>query len=159
MKRQTSQLLAPTVLTSVPTHISEELFDGTLCNRNTEHVSFELKEGTKSYHGRLFPGPKSCKAITMKELNRLCDLGVLEFQPTSEWASPSFLIHKKDNMVCFISDFSEVNKQLVKNPLLTPKISTVLQELERFTFAAALDLNMGYYTFCLDPDAYPKSAP
>ena len=34
-----------------------------------------------------------------------------------------------------------------------PKISTVLQELEGFTFATALDLNMGYYTIRLDPDA------
>jgi hypothetical protein len=29
----------------------------------------------------------------------------------------------------------------------------VLQELEGFTFAKALDLKMGYYTIRLDPDA------
>ncbi len=29
----------------------------------------------------------------------------------------------------------------------------VLQELEGFTFATALDLKMGYYTIRLDPDA------
>ncbi len=29
----------------------------------------------------------------------------------------------------------------------------VLQELEEFTFATALDLNTGYYTIRLDPDA------
>ena len=34
-----------------------------------------------------------------------------------------------------------------------PKISTVLQELEGFTYATALDLNMGYFTIRLDPDA------
>jgi hypothetical protein len=28
-----------------------------------------------------------------------------------------------------------------------------LQELERFSFATAHDLNMGYYTIRLDPDA------
>ncbi len=73
----------------------EELFDGTLGDWNTEPVSFELKEGTKPYHGRPFPVPKSRKETTMKELNRLCELGVLEFQPASEWASPSFIIPKK----------------------------------------------------------------
>eukprot|EP00804_Cyclotella_cryptica_P022801 CCRYP_005015-RA/>CCRYP_005015-RA protein AED:0.48 eAED:0.66 QI:0/0/0/1/0/0/3/0/95 len=31
--------------------------------------------------------------------------------------------------------------------------NTVLQELEGFTYATALDLNMGYYTIRLDPDA------
>ncbi len=86
-------------------------------------------------------------------MKRLCDLGVLEFQPASEWASPSFIIPKKDNTVCWISDFREVNKCLVRKPFPIPKISTVLQELEGFTFATALDLNMGYYTIRLDPDA------
>ena len=131
----------------------EELFDGTLGDWNTEPVSFELKEGTKPYHGRPFPVPKSRKETTMKELNRLCELGVLEFQPASEWASPSFIIPKKDNTVHFISNFREVNKRLVRKPFPIPKISTVLQELEGFTFATALDFNIGYYTICLDPDA------
>ena len=119
----------------------------------TEPVSFELKEGTKPYHGRPFPVQKSCKETAIKELNRLCDLGVLEFQPASEWASPSFIIPKKDNTVRFISDFREVNKGLVRKPFPIPKISKVLQELEGFTFATALDLNMGYYTIRLDSDA------
>ena len=34
-----------------------------------------------------------------------------------------------------------------------PKIRTDLQELEGFTYATALDLNIGYYTIWLDPDA------
>ncbi len=44
-------------------------------------------------------------------------------------------------------------KRLIRKPFPIPKISTVLQELEGFTFAMALDLNMGYYTIRLDPDA------
>jgi hypothetical protein len=52
-----------------------------------------------------------------------------------------------------ISDFREVNKRLVKKPFPIPKISTVLQEFIGFTCATALDLNMGYYTIRLDPDA------
>ncbi len=68
----------------------EELFDGTYGDWNTEPVSFELKDGTKPYHGRTFPILKSHKETTMKELNRLCELGVLEFQPAAEWASPFF---------------------------------------------------------------------
>jgi hypothetical protein len=131
----------------------EELFDGTLGDWNTKPVSSELKEGTKPFHNRPFPVPRVHKDTIVKELNRLCDLGVLEFQPASEWASPSFIIPKKDNTVHFISDFREVNKQLVRKPFPIPKISTVLQELEGFTFPTALDLNMGYYTIRLDPDA------
>ena len=40
----------------------------------------------------------------------------------------------------------------MRNPFPIPKISTVLQELEGFTYATVLDLNMGY-TLRLDPDS------
>ena len=70
-----------------------------------------------------------------------------------EWASPSFITPKKDETVHFLTDFREVNKQLVRKPFPLPKISTVLQELEGFTYATTLDLNMGYYNIRLDPDS------
>ncbi len=65
----------------------------------------------------------------------------MEFQPASEWVSPSFIIPKSDQTVRMVSDFREVNKRLVKKPFPIPKISTVLQEIEGFTFETALDLN------------------
>jgi hypothetical protein len=97
--------------------------------------------------------PEIPKDTIIKEVERLCKLGVLERQPVSEWVSPSFIIPKKDKTVHFLSDFREVNKRLVRTPFPIPKISMVLQEIEGFTFATALDLNMGYYTIRLDPDA------
>jgi hypothetical protein len=48
--------------------------------------------------------------------------------------------------------FGEINKRLVRKPFPIPKICMVLQELEGFSFATALDLNMDYYTIRLDPD-------
>ncbi len=97
--------------------------------------------------------PKSTKTPSEKEVERLCQLGVLERLPASEWALPSFILPKKDNTVCFLSDFWEVNKRLVRKPFPIPKISTVLQEIKGFYYATALDLNMGYYTIRLDSDA------
>ena len=52
-----------------------------------------------------------------------------------------------------VSNFREVNKQLVRKPFQILKISSALQELDSFTYASVLDLNMGYYTIRLDPDA------
>ena len=52
-----------------------------------------------------------------------------------------------------ISDFREFNRQIVRKPYPVPKISIILQELEGFTCAVALDLNMGYHTIKLDPAA------
>ncbi len=87
--------------------------------------------------------PKVHKETIIKEVERLCKLGVLKRQPASKWTLPSFIIPKKDKTVCFLSDFWEVNKRLVRKPLPIPKISTVLQEIEGFSYATALDLNMG----------------
>ncbi len=66
---------------------------------------------------------------------------------------PSFIIPKKDQTIYFLSDFWEVNKTLFRKSFPIPKISTVLQEIEGFSYATALDLNMGFYTIRLDPDA------
>jgi hypothetical protein len=131
----------------------ELLFDGTLGEWKTKPVSFQLKEGVSPYHGQAFSVPKVHTETIIKEVERLCQLGVLERQPASEWALPSFIIPKKDNTIHFLSDFWEVNKRLIRTPFSIPKITTVLQEIEGFSYATTLDLNMGYYTIRLDPDA------
>jgi hypothetical protein len=74
----------------------ESLFDGTLGDWKPKPVSFQLKEGVSPYHGQVFPVPKIHKDTIMKEVERLCKLGVLERQPASEWALPSFIMPKKD---------------------------------------------------------------
>jgi hypothetical protein len=61
----------------------ESLFDGTFGDWNLPPVSFELKEGMKPYHGRPYPILHKNKAIPMKEVKRLCNIGVLEWQPSS----------------------------------------------------------------------------
>ena len=120
---------------------------------NSIPVLLRLNKDAKPYHGRPYPVPQSQKAVFKKEVERLCELGVLKRQPDSEWASPTFIIPKKNKTVRFISDFREVNKRIVRTPFPIPKISTVLQEMEGLAYASALDLNMGYYTIRLDPDA------
>jgi hypothetical protein len=64
----------------------ESLFDGTLDDWKTKLVPFQLKEGVSPYHGQAFPVPKIHKDTIMKEVERLCKLGVLERQSASEWA-------------------------------------------------------------------------
>ena len=62
----------------------EELFEGTLGDWQTEPISFNLKPGTKPYHGRAFPIPHIHLKTLKKEVERLVELGVLVRQPTSE---------------------------------------------------------------------------
>ncbi len=131
----------------------EELFDGTLGDWKLPPVSFELNESAKLYHGRPYPIPKIHKATFMKDIDCLVLIGVLKWQPLSRWALSSFIISKKDYTVHTISDFRELNKQIVRKSYPIPKISITLQELEDFTYATTLDINMGYYTIRLGPTA------
>ncbi len=131
----------------------ESLFDGTLGDWKLPPVSYELKEGMKLFHGRPYLILHKHKAVLMKKIKQLCNIGVLEWQQSSRWVSPTFITPKKDSTVCIISDFRELNKCIERKPLPFPKISTILQELEGFTYATALDLIMGYYTIRLDPTA------
>jgi hypothetical protein len=97
------------------------LFDGTLGDWKTKLVSFQSREGVSPDHGQAFPVPKIHKDTIIKEVERLCDLGVLERQPPSEWALPSFITPKKDRTVCFLSNFWGVKKRLVRKPFPIPK--------------------------------------
>jgi hypothetical protein len=130
----------------------ELLFDGTLGDWKTTGL-ISIKGGSITLPWPSFPSAKSPQKTIKKEVERLCQLGVLERQPASEWALPSFIIPKKDKTFHFLSDFWEVNKRVVRKLFPVPKISTVLQEIKGFSYATALDLNMGYYTIRLDPDA------
>ena len=100
----------------------EDLFDGTLGDWKTDPVSFELKEDSKPYQGRAYPISQKHNATVKTEVKRLCEIEVLEWQPASEWAAPSLIQPKKNNEVCFLTDFREVNKRLVRKPFLLPKI-------------------------------------
>jgi hypothetical protein len=60
---------------------------------------------------------------------------------------------KENKTICFLRNLWDVNKRLVGKPSSIYKISTVLQELEGFSFATAIDLNTGYSIIRLDSDA------
>jgi hypothetical protein len=133
----------------------EDLFDGTLGDWKTKPVHFELKSGATPYHSRTYPIPKVHKETILKEIKRLVELGVLKWQLMSDVRMGCTFVYttKENGTVRFLTDFRRLNERLVRKPFPLPKISTVLQELEGFTYATALDLNMGYYTIRLDPDA------
>jgi hypothetical protein len=107
-----------------------------------------LREGAMPYHGQIFLVSKIHKDVLIKEVKRLCKLGVLEKQQTSKLASPSFIVPTKNKTIHFHNDFGEVvNKRLVTKSFPIPKISMVLQELEGFSFATALDWSIPIINF------------
>ena len=112
-----------------------------------------LKPEAKPFHLPYFPVAHIHLETLKKEIAWLCAIKVLRQVATSEYASPSFIIPKKNGTVRVVSDFRMLNSLLKRKPYPIPKIQDLLATLNGFTFATSLDLNMGYYTIHLTPDA------
>jgi hypothetical protein len=104
-------------------------------------------------NSRGYLGKMEVPKIMIMEYVRLVDIGVLEEDYASEWASPTFAIPKKNGTIIVISDFRKLNFLLKCHPFPLPKIGDMIRSMEGFAFAMALDLNMGYYHIKLDADA------
>ena len=84
------------------------------------------------------------------EIARLVDIGVLEEDFILNGHPQPFLLN---GTIRLISDFRKLNSSLKRHPFPIPKIGDMIRSMEGFTFATALDLNMGYYHIKLDADA------
>jgi Reverse transcriptase (RNA-dependent DNA polymerase) len=103
------------------------------------------------------PLPRSVEQQRCKEIARLVDIRVVEEDNTSEWASSTFAIAKKNGTIRVVSDFRKLNSLLQCHPFPTPKSGDMIRCIEGFTFVMALDLHMGYYHLKLHRDAQKLS--
>ena len=135
----------------------EDLFDGTLGTWHLPPVELELKEGAMPYHAKPYPVPKAYEETFKREVEHLCELGILRRINRSEWAFPTFIVPKKLKpgetipRARFVTDFRKLNERLKRRPFPLPKIQDMLLRLEGFQYATSLDLNHGYYHILLSP--------
>ncbi|KAL7481658.1 hypothetical protein ACHAW6_007336, partial [Cyclotella cf. meneghiniana] len=80
----------------------------------------------------------------------LVELRVLAPTTESEWASPSFIIPKKDGCVCWISISCQLNKVIRCIQHLLLIIADILCKQSGLKFFMKLDISMQSYNFELD---------
>ena len=106
-----------------------KLFSGKLGLYPHKKVHLDLDPNAKPIHARAFPVPKLHQGTFKKELKHLCEEGVLSPIEPSEWASPTFIIPKKDGRVQWVSDFRALNKVLKRKQYPLPIINELIRHL------------------------------
>jgi hypothetical protein len=71
-------------------------------------------------HAHTYTVPISVEQQLRKEIVRLVDIGVLEEDYSSEWASPSFAIPKKNGTIRVVTDFRKNSIQLIVETSKSP---------------------------------------
>jgi hypothetical protein len=83
---------------------NDKMFNGTLGVYPHKKVHIDIDPNAKPVHSRPNPLPQIHLKSFKKELSHLVRICVLAAQQESEWASPSFIIPKKDGRVFWISN-------------------------------------------------------
>lgn len=94
------------------------------------------------------------KLYYKKEVKRLKNLGAMDLQWLSQWASQSFIQPKKNCTVLFLKDVTELNKWLGRKPFPNIKISTGLGKMEWLSYSSTMDSKTVHYLTRLDLKVY-----
>jgi hypothetical protein len=110
-------------------------------------MHLELLPGAKPIHAKPYSIPRTQREVFQKELQWLVQLGVLSRVGWTKWASPSFIIPKKDWTICWISNFWQLNKVIQRKIYPLPLIQEILNKQPGYKYFTKIDISMQCFTF------------
>ena len=90
-------------------------------------------------------------------LQELLDKGLI--QPSvSPWGAPALFVKKKDGSLRLCIDYRELNRVIVKNEYLLPRINDLFDQLSSVAIFSKTDLKSGYHQLRIKREDVPKTA-
>ncbi len=120
---------------------NDKLFNGTLGVYPHKKVRIGIDSNDKPVHSRPYSVPQINLKTFKKKLDHLVRIGVLASQQESEWASPSFIIPKKDRRVHWIGDLCQLNKVIRRKQYPLPIITEILRKHSGYKFFTKLEVS------------------
>ncbi|XP_011883558.1 PREDICTED: uncharacterized protein K02A2.6-like [Vollenhovia emeryi] len=109
------------------------------------HAELNLKEGARPVFHKARTVPFKLVQMIDKELDRLCNEGVLEKVNVSRWATPIVPVLKKNNQVRICGDFSvTLNPNLIVDEHPLPTTNELFTSMEGCTIFSKIDLQNAY---------------
>jgi hypothetical protein len=122
-----------------------KLFDGTQGVYPHRKFHIDLMPVAVPKHCRPYAIPVIYLEAFKRESIHLIKIGILSPQGASEWASPTFIIPKKDGRVRWVSDLRELNKVVKRKHYPLPITGDILRRRKGYKFFTKLDISMHYY--------------
>ncbi|GJT24104.1 putative reverse transcriptase domain-containing protein [Tanacetum coccineum] len=91
------------------------------------------------------------------QLQELSDKGVIR-PSSSPWGAPILFVKKKDGSFRMCIDYRELNKLIVKNRYLLPRIDDLFDQLQRSRVYSKIDMKSGYHQLRVREEDIPKTA-
>jgi hypothetical protein len=105
--------------------------------------------------------PNKMAPLELKELNEqlqeLYDKGFIH-PSSSLWGALVLFVKKKDKLMRMCIDYHELNKVMIKNKYLLPRIDNLLDHLQGMRVFSKIDLHSGYHQKRVKEEDISKTA-
>lgn len=91
-----------------------------------------------------YPVPMCYRSEARKQINEMVDMGIIEPAQT-EFVSPLTIVTKKDKSIRICLDARFLNKRMVKDHIIPPRIEELLGRFSQGLWLSTLDMTSSYY--------------
>ena len=77
---------------------------------------------------------------------------------TSPWGAPVLFVKKKDGSLRLCIDYRELNKAMIRNQYMLPRIDDLFDQLQGARVFSKIDMRLGYHQLKIRSEDVPKTA-